>query len=133
MTFWKRLQFYGIGFGMGLLVVYAMMGNRSCVSTNEMKMQELVYQKFELSPKAECQLNCLKKNVALLKIELRHFEVNYDLSDVHKTPCGTYYIQPKTEFKTKYPFTFIIQDCDTMSKIQDFNISSSNFTCNCTP
>jgi hypothetical protein len=133
MTFWKRLQFYGIGFGMGLLIVYAMLGNRSCVSNSEMKMQELVYQPFELSPKAQCQLTCLKKNVDLLKIEMRHFEVNYDLSEVHQKPCGIYYIQPKEEFKSKYPFTFLINDCDSISKINDFNITSSAKTCSCNP
>jgi hypothetical protein len=131
MNFWKRLQFYGVGFGMGLLIVYAMLGNRSCVSTNEMKMQELVYQKFELTDLAKCKLTCMRKNVELLKIEMRHFEVNYDLSDVHKKPFGTYYIQPKTEFKTQYPFTFVINDCDTISKIYDFTTSAN--TCSCQP
>ena len=131
MNFWKRLRFYGIGFGMGLLIVYAMLGNRSCVSTNEMKMQELVYQQFELTDLAKCKLTCMRKNVELLKIEMRHFEVNYDLSDVHKKPFGTYYIQPKAEFKSQYPFTFVINDCDTISKIYDFTTSAN--TCSCLP
>lgn len=132
MTFWKRLQFYGIGFGIGILVVLAMLGNRSCVSPNEMKMQELVFQSFELSPLAQCKLSFLKKNTALLKIEMRHFEVNYDLSDIHSKPCGLYFIQPKKEFSTNYPFTFVINDCDTISKILDFKLSSA-LTCSCQP
>src|SRR6476660_9196982 len=92
MTFLRRLRLYGIGFGIGLVIVYAMFGTRSCVSPNEMKMQELVFQHLQLSPLAECKLRCMKKNAALLKIELRHFEVNYDLTDVHKQPCGEYFI-----------------------------------------
>ena len=79
MNFWQRLKYYGIGLLLGLLIVYAMFGTRSCVTPNEMKMQELVFQHFRLSELAQCKLKCMKKNEALLKIELRHFEVNYDL------------------------------------------------------
>jgi len=130
MNFLGRLKFYGIGFGMGLLVIYAMFGTRSCVTPNEMKMQELVFQDFELSELAKCKLKCLKKNEALLKIEMRHFEVNYDLTDVHKEPCGEYFIQPKKEHAAEYPYRFLIQDCDTISKINDISIDvKSNCQC----
>jgi hypothetical protein len=102
MTFLGRLKFYGIGFGIGLLMVYAMFGTRSCTTPNEIKMHELVFQQFILSDKSKCKLKCIKKNEALLKIELRHFEVNYDLSEVHKDPCGEYYVQPKEDHQSEY-------------------------------
>src|SRR4051812_41944096 len=121
MTFVQRLKFYGIGFGMGCLVVWAMFGNRSCVSNNEMKMQELVYQPFELSEKAQCKLKCMHYNEQLLKIELRHFEVNYDLTSVHAEPCGQYFIQPRKEFRDKYKFNFVANDCENITKILDIN------------
>ena len=130
MKFWNRLKLYGIGFGMGLLIVYSMFGTRSCVSPNEQKMQELVFQHFVLSDKAKCKLNFLRKNEMLLKIELRHFEVNYDVSNVHGEPCGEYYIQPKAEFAEKYNYKLIINDCDTISRIDDINITSKA-TCTC--
>ncbi len=131
MNFLQRLKFYGIGFGLGCLIVYAMVGNRSCVSTNEMKMQELVFQPFDISEKAECKLKCMKYNGALLKIEMRNFEVNYDLTKVHAEPCGTYFIQPKKEFADKYKFNFVINDCDSVSKILDIDISGTGISCDC--
>jgi len=131
MNFSQRLKFYGIGFGLGCLIVYAMVGNRSCVSTNEMKMQELVFQPFDISEKAECKLKCMKYNGALLKIEMRNFEVNYDLTDVHAKPCGTYFIQPKKEFAGKYKFDFVINDCDSVSKILDINFKDASLNCDC--
>lgn len=131
MKFLQRLKFYGIGFGIGCLIVYAMVGNRSCVSSNEMKMQELVFQSFEISDKAECKLKCLKYNKDLLKIEMRNFEVNYDLTSVHAEPCGQYFIQPKKEFTDKYKFDFVINDCDTISKILDINIKDASLNCDC--
>jgi hypothetical protein len=129
MNFLKRLKFYGIGFGIGLLVVYVVFGTRSCVSPNEMKMQELVFQRFDLSEKALCKLKCLKKNEMLLKIELRHFEVNYDLSKVHAEPCGEYFIQPKKEFRGEHPYELIMLDCDTITRINDINTFDK--TCDC--
>jgi hypothetical protein len=130
MNFLGRLKFYGIGFGMGLLVVYAIFGTRSCVSPNEMKMQELVFQHFVLSEKAKCKLQCMRKNEMLLKIELRHFEVNYDLSSVHKTPCGEYFIQPKKEFADQHHYQLVMLDCDTITRINDISANITN-TCNC--
>ena len=130
MNFLKRLKFYGFGFGLGLLIVFSMFGTRSCVSPNEQKMQELVFQKFKLSDKANCKLKCIMKNELLLKIELRHFEVNYDLSNVHKEPCGEYYIQPKKEFADQYNYKLIINDCDTISKVDDISIPAT-YNCNC--
>jgi hypothetical protein len=130
MDFWKRLKFYGIGFGIGLLMVYAMFGSRSCTTPNEIKTRELVFQHFEMSEKAKCKLKCLRKNEALLKIELRHFEVNYDVSDVHKDPCGEYFVQPKEEFKNEHNYYLVMYDCDTITKINDIHITTTN-TCLC--
>jgi len=130
MKFWYRLKLYGIGFGIGLLLVYAMFGTRSCVTPNEQKMQELVYQQFQLSEKAKCKLNYLRKNVMLMKVELRHFEVNYDVSSIHNKPCGEYYVEPKKEFASQYNYKLIINDCDTISRVDDINITSAN-TCTC--
>ena len=130
MNFWRRLRLYGLGFVLGLLILYAAFGTRSCISNNEMKMQELVFQDFSFSEKALCKLNCMRKNEMLLKIELRHFEVNYDLTTVHKEPCGEYFIQPKKEFESEHPYKIVMYDCDTITRIDDIQISST-YTCNC--
>ncbi len=130
MNFLKRLKFYGFGFALGLMIVYATFGTRSCTTPNEVKMQQLVFQYFKLSEKAQCKLKCLKKNEALLKIELRHFEVNYDLSDIHQEPCGAYYIQPKKDHEKEYNYKLVMYDCDTITTIKDINIPA-DLPCNC--
>lgn len=150
MKFWRRLRFFGFGFGLGLMVVFAMFGTRSCVTPNEQKMQELVFQELRLSEKAQCKLKCLyasdnyaklklskeqhdefiKRAGLLLKIELRNFEVNYDLSAIHTKPCGEYYIQPKEKFAADYKFNLVIHDCDTISEIRDINFANT-VTCSC--
>jgi hypothetical protein len=130
MTFLGRLKFYGIGFGIGLLMVYAIFGTRSCTTPGEVKMEQLTSRYFELSDKAKCKLKCMKMNEALLKVQLRHFEINYDVSEIHKKPCGEYYIEPKKEFASLYNYKFIILDCDTISRINDFSTTLSS-TCTC--
>lgn len=130
MTFLKRLRLYGMGFGLGLAIVYSMFGTRSCVMPNEMKMQELVFQDFELSETAKCKLKCLKKNVDLLKIELRHFEVNYDVSSPRKEPCGEYFVRPKKEFESQYNYSLVMNDCDTITRINDISITNT-LSCQC--
>lgn len=132
MKFLQRLKLYGMGFGLGLMVVYGIFGTRSCTTPNEIKMQELIHQKFELSPQALCKLKCLKKNELLLKIELRHFEVNYDASSIHDKPCGNYFLQTKKEFEKEHPYNLVVTDCDTISKINDIQIID-NRICNCQP
>ncbi|PBQ33434.1 hypothetical protein CNR22_17165 [Sphingobacteriaceae bacterium] len=130
MTFLGRLKFYGIGFGIGLLMVFAIFGQRSCTTPNEVRMEQLVSQSMNLSEKAQCKLKCLRKNEALLKVELRHFEINYDLSNIHKEPCGEYYIQPKKGYDSLYNYKLLMYDCDTITRIYDISTTSTN-TCNC--
>lgn len=129
MTFLKRLRLYGIGFALGLAIVYGMFGTRSCVSPNEMKMQELVFQNFELSPLAKCKLACLKKNEALLKIELRHFEVDYGVSAPRQEPCGEYFVKPKQEHAAAYDYTLVLLDCDTITRINDIQLHTTVCLC----
>lgn len=129
MNFLGRLKFYGFGFGLGLLIVWAMFGTRSCTTPNDMKMQELVFQHLQLSEQAKCKLNCLRMNEALLKIELRHFEVNYDVSAPRKEPCGEYFVQPKPEFESQYHFKLVMNDCDTITRINDISISAGTCAC----
>lgn len=130
MTFTGRLKFYGIGFGIGLLMVYAIFGTRSCTTPGEIKMEQLTSQYFQLSDKAKCKLKCMQKNEALLKVELRHFEINYDVSEIHKKPWGEYFIQPKKEYSKQYNYTFIMEDADTITRIYDIS-SPLTTTCNC--
>lgn len=130
MDFKRRLRLYGFGFVLGLAIVFGMFGSRSCTTPNEIKMQELVHQQFNMSDKALCKLKYLKKNELLLKVELRHFEINYDVSSPRNKPCGEYYILPKPEHSNEYRYNLVIYDCDTISTIRDINITSAN-TCTC--
>jgi hypothetical protein len=130
MTFLRRLGLYGFGFVMGLMIVLAMFGTRSCVMPAEIKLMELQQQTFRLSDLAKCKMRCLRKNEMLMKLELKQFEINYDVSNIHKEPCGEYYLQPAEKYKSSYNYKVLIRDCDTISRIDDIQITSGP-DCNC--
>ena len=131
MNFLGRLKFYAFGFGLGLMVVYAIFGTRSCTTPNELKVQELAFQYMELSDKAKCKLRYMKKDEHVLKLELRaFFEVNYDVSRIHEKPCGEYYVEPKKEHAADIKYKLLALDCDTITRINDISITSKN-TCTC--
>lgn len=129
MTFWQRLRFYLIGFVPGCIILFYIINKKGCTSPNELKMQELSYQTFQLSPKAECKIKCLGLTKNGFKVELKNYEVNYDLSEVHVKPCGSYYIQCKEPGKGK--FELMIRDCDTITKIDDIKLLDPNLSCRC--
>lgn len=130
MNFWQRLRFFLIGFVPGCIILFFIVSKKGCTSPNELKMQELLYQTFKFSPKAECKLKCLDLTYTSFKIEMRDYEVNYDVSKVHQKPCGEYYIQGKD--KNKNPrFEVMIRDCDTISNISDIKILAPALKCDC--
>ncbi len=129
MNFWQRLRFYLIGFIPGCIILFYIINKKGCTSPNELKMKELIYQHFEMSHKAACKLKCLKLTNTGFKIELQGYQVNYDLSDVHAKPCGSYFIEGKD--KSKAAFELVIRDCDTITKIDDIRILDPKITCHC--
>ncbi len=130
MEFQDRLKLYMIGFLVGLLLVYVLFGNRSCISLSEVKMSELKNQRLKLSENVRCSLECMNKTTAQLKSELEFFEVNFDKSHPREKPCRIYYLEPRSHFKKFYPYHLIIKDCDDLTLITQI-IFQNNITCPC--
>ena len=63
------------------------------------------------------------------KINMRNFQVNYDLSDVHKKPYGIYYLQAKDPKDARYEF--VIEDKDTVSFVNDIKLLENLSNCHC--
>lgn len=121
MNFQDRLKLYMIGFLVGLLLVYVMFGNRSCVSLSEVKMAELKRQSFKTTEEVKQQLKCIHKTPAGLKSELEFFEIDFDKSQPREKPCRIYYLQPKEKFKQFYPYHLIVKDCDETTLVTQMN------------
>src|ERR1043166_4400489 len=122
MTFLRRLGLYGFGFLLGMMILFMLFGTRRCEMPGEIKLLQLLDKQFVLSPLAQCKLKCLRKNEALLKLELKQFEIDYAVSSVHKKPCGEYFVKPQEKYASDYSYRLVIHDCGERAEIRDLQI-----------
>jgi hypothetical protein len=128
MSFWKRLQLYGVGFIIGLIILIIINKNKKCSSPNEIKIEELANQHIAWNPKLDCRLKCLGLDSAQFKNLINNCRVNYERSDVHAEPYGKYTLESKT--KDKVMFTLLIIDKGNLSLIDELQESPAA-DCNC--
>ena len=129
MNFKQRLRFFLIGFVPGCIILIFILNKKGCTSPNELKMLELQHQTLVVSEKVKCKLKCLVMTEQGFQVNMRHFEVNYDLSEVHKKPYGYYYLQPMTGKEDRYEM--VVEDRDTVSYVGDVKLLKTIPNCNC--
>lgn len=129
MSFWQRFRLFLIGFVPGCIILFFIVKKTGCTSPNELKMLELQHQYLMLGNKATCKLKCLVMIDKGFKINMRNFQVNYDLSDVHKEPYGLYYLQAKDAKDARYEF--IAEDKDTITFVNDIKLLNNTANCPC--
>lgn len=127
MPFKTRLKFYGFGFIIGLTILISILNKKGCVGLNERKAQELALQVWKISDAQRCKLNCLGLTTDTLFMKaVRDCYVNYDKSEVHAEPCGTYVLESGKGAVTS--FTLLVADCKNTSELQDIVTQKA---CNC--
>lgn len=127
MSFAQRIKLYIFGFLLGLLILAMILKGKKCSGVSEMKLVELLDQRNYYSERLKCQLACTKIPVdSLGKVLLRDFHINYDRSEVHALPAGKYFVEPNK--KDTYPFTLVILDVDTVSHIEQLDLTTD---CKC--
>jgi hypothetical protein len=127
-SFGYRLRFYGFGFLIGLLLLAVILRGKKCSGPSELKTEELYSQHIVFDSTVTCQKNCLGLTDANIKATLMKCHVNLDMSEVHAIPYGKYFLQGKS--KTEVPYTFVIQDADTISKIIRIDLPAGT-KCDC--
>ena len=129
MNFKQRLRLFLIGFIPGCIILLFIVNKTGCTSPNELKMLELRHQYLQLGEKAKCKLKCLVMVEKGFQVNLRNFNVNYDLSDVHKKPYSTYYLQ---QIDTKNAcYEMVAEDRDTITYINDIKLLNNSQNCTC--
>jgi len=95
-----------------------------------LKLEELNYQKLEYTKHAQCRMECRKISETEIKQLLTSGKINYDKSNVHDTPCGTYAVEGVT--KEGKNLRIIIADCDTISRVvTTIDLKMENDSCEC--
>ena len=130
MTFRQRLKFYLVGFGMGMLVLIMIINKRGCKGISTQKMEELSYQKWDISEAMRCKLKCagFAADSLFLK-DVKTCKVNYsaDATNASLKPCGNYVLESSAKSVASY--TLLVSDCDSITKILDV-VTKNACTCN---
>jgi hypothetical protein len=119
-----------MGFAMGLCILSVILSKKGgCAggSLSERKLSELINQSWNITPKMQCKLNCIGlTNKTLFRAALKVSKVNYEKSDAHAEPCGTWIVESPKDSKLK--FTLLVQDCQTTAEILDITLDKP---CDC--
>ena len=130
MTFRQRLKFYLVGFGMGILVLMIVLNKRGCKGISAQKMEELTFQKWDISDNMRCKLQCagFAADSLFLK-DVKTCKVNYtaDATNASLKPCGNYVLESTAKSTTSY--TLLVSDCDSITKLLDV-VTKNKCTCN---
>jgi hypothetical protein len=126
----RRLRYYGFGLLLGVLAVSVLYKGKGCQMPGSAKMEELSYQKLELTQHGECRMACRGISLEEIKALMKSGKVNYDKSEVRAEPCGKYAVEGTTA--DGQSIRVIIADCDTISKVVTaIDLKMENDTCDC--
>lgn len=126
----RRFKLYGFGFLLGLLVVSFIYKGKGCQLPASAKLEELSYQKLEYTKHGSCRMVCRGITEEEIKVVLKSGKINYDKSDVHDKPCGTYAVEGTTQDGQQV--RIVIADCDTISKVVTaIDLRIDQDTCSC--
>jgi hypothetical protein len=84
-TFLRRLVYYLVGFGFGLILVFFVFGNRGCSWLPKNKVKESISKRFVVS-------NLTTVNSSNFKDLIENAEIDFDNSDKN-TPNKTYFVK----------------------------------------
>jgi hypothetical protein len=130
MTFKQRLKFFFVGFGMGVLVLMIVLNKRGCKGISEQKIEELSYQKWDISDAMRCKLKCagFAADSLFLK-DVKTCKVNYsaDATNASLKPYGNYVLESSA--KSAATYTLLVADCDSITKLLDV-VTKNKCTCN---
>ena len=126
----RRFKFYGFGFLLGILLVSILFKGRGCKMPGSVKLDELAAQKLELTDHATCRMECRSITLEEIKAVLKSGKINYDKSNVHEKPYGTYAVEGNSADGQQ--LRIVIADCDTISRlVTAIDLRQENDTCKC--
>lgn len=127
MGFWRRLRIYLIGFGLGLLIVYGIFGDRDLTKwTPERKILIAIdSSEVSISERALCQLNCHGFSERDIPDLMRDADIDFSESNTAKEPCPIYNISSQEE---KYHMLWEVCEREEKVLLLDF-VSDQSCAC----
>mgnify|MGYP003644734644 CR=1 FL=1 len=111
----RRLKYYGLGFGLGLILVWATLlkdRDRAAWLPEGRILEFLEEVDMEVTSKAKCQIDCLKLDSTFMdKTFWENATVNFKKSAVKRKPCPEHYIESK--LADGRAIALYIENCET--------------------
>lgn len=111
----RRLKYYGLGFGLGLILVWATLlkdRDRASWLPEGRTIEFLEEVDMKISEKAKCQIDCLKLDSTFMdKPFWENATVNFKKSAVKRKPCPEHYIESK--LADGRVIALYIENCET--------------------
>jgi hypothetical protein len=132
MNLFRRILTYSVGIFIGLLLVYALLfhgredRNLGAWLPNQRVLSQISAGTIELSPTANCKLECLSGTEADVKSFFQDAKVNFGKSITSKDPCPVYHISLMVN---DLPADFMVQVCDSVSTIRSIEFVNPNCGC----
>lgn len=118
MAFWKRLLWYLVGVGFGVLAVFFIFGDRD-IQCNYFPNDRVLYdlrKKTLLIPEdVQARMDAAGIDTSDISMMLLTGDVDFDKSDTEKDGCKTYFIEYRPE--EQRPFITQIKNCDSTATI----------------
>lgn len=110
----RRLRFYFIGFGLGLVLVWATLlrnRERSSWLPEGRVIEFLEKTDIAISDKAKCELECLNIDLEFMDIDFwKKADVNFPESATDRKPCPEYYIT--SSLSSNQNVVIFVETCD---------------------
>jgi len=128
--FWRRFKTYLIGFGLGLLIVYVIFGDRELNSWVPQKriLTAIDSSEVEISKRALCMMNCLKLEEEEWKNIQKNAKVDFSESNTRRKPCPIYRLHAPYQGKS---YQLLWEVCEKREKVKLLNISEKGANCHC--
>lgn len=125
-SLWRRLKYYGIGFGIGLLFVIFFFQNRGCSWLPDNRVKNSILDRVLVLPEAdEIQMQKLGLTKKDLTFVLNDGKVLFDESVKVGNP-KVYVVEKEFEGKGKIKFLYTLPDESFISEIHIVNSHSKN-------
>lgn len=130
MTFWRRVRIYLVGFGLGLIMVYVMFGDRELNTWTPSKrvLTAIDSSSVLISERAKCQMTCLNLQTNDWKEIQAIAEVNFSESNVDKEPCPIYNLE--SSWKNE-EYLLVWKVCEKKEEVELLAIRKEGKRCAC--
>lgn len=139
--FFYRLKFYGLGFGLGCIIVWAMLikdRERDSWLPEGRVITFLRDVDMDFNSKAKCLMDCYQLDESFMDEEFwKKADVDFDKSAAHRKPCPEYYIS--STLADGQQVIVYIESCETcigceeegVATLRSIELSGSSASCNC--